>query len=139
MGVIQELINENTLTCDQIRDALAEDFHMDIVDLDDVEIYPELLDALRHQDENTGQTLAERYHAFPVYMEDGTLYIALTDPTNIDATDDIAQYLNLEIITYLASATNSRTSSTAPMPPSAAKVATPRILSKPPTNWTTLM
>jgi type IV pilus assembly protein PilB len=104
MGVIQELINENTLTCDQIRDCLAEDFHMDIVDLDDVEIYPELLDALRHQDETTHESLAQRYHAFPVYMEDNTLYIALADPTNIDATDDIAQYLGVEIITYLASA-----------------------------------
>lgn len=103
-GIIQELINENTLTCDQIRDALAEDFMMDIIDLDDVEIYPELLDTLRHQDESTGETLAERYHAFPVYLEENTLHIALTDPTNIDATDDLAQYLNLEIITYLASA-----------------------------------
>ena len=103
-GIIQELINENTLTCDQVRDCLAEDFMMDIIDLDDVEIYPELLDTLRHQDETTGETLAERYHAFPVYLEDNTLHIALTDPTNIDATDDIAQYLNLEIITYLASA-----------------------------------
>ena len=103
-GIIQELINENTLTCDQIRDALAEDFMMDIIDLDDVEIYPELLETLRHQDESTGETLAERYHAFPVYLEENTLHIALTDPTNIDATDDLAQYLNLEIITYLASA-----------------------------------
>ena len=103
-GIIQELINENVLTCDQIRDALAEDFHMDIVDLEDVEIYPELLEALRHSDETTGETLAERYHAFPVYMEENTLHIALADPTNIDATDDIAQYLGLEIISYLASA-----------------------------------
>ena len=103
-GVLQELINENTLTCDQIRDALAHDFTMDIIDLDDVEIYPELLDTLRHQDETTGETLAERYHAFPVYLEENTLPIPLTDPTNIDATDDIAQYLNMEIISYLASA-----------------------------------
>ena len=101
---ITELINEGILSYEQIRDVLAADFEMEVVSLPDLDLPPELIDTLKAQDESSGLSLAERYSAFPVYMDGNNLYIALCDPTNIDATDDIAQHHQMEITSYLVSA-----------------------------------
>lgn len=103
-AIIEELIKEGTLSYDQIRDLLAADFDLDIVSLHELDLSPSLINTLKAQDDNSGLTLAERYNAFPVHLEGQDLYIAICDPTNIDATDDIGQYLQLEVTPCLASA-----------------------------------
>ena len=102
--VIAELINEGILTYEQIRDALATDFSMEVVSLAELDLPPELVETLKGRDESSGQSLAERYNAFPVYMEGTDLYVALCDPMNMEATDDLGQFVGMEIHPYLAAA-----------------------------------
>ena len=101
---IVELINEGILNYEQIRDLLATDFSMEVVSLPEMDLPPELIETLKVRDESSGQSLAERYSAFPVYMDGPDLYVALCDPMNMEATDDLGQFVGMEIYPYLVAA-----------------------------------
>ena len=101
---IVELINEGILNYEQIRDLLATDFSMEVVSLPEMDLPPELIETLKVRDESSGQSLAERYNAFPVYMDGSDLYVALCDPMNMEATDDLGQFVGMEIYPYLVAA-----------------------------------
>ena len=101
---IVELINEGILNYEQIRDLLATDFSMEVVSLPEMDLPPELVETLKVRDESSGQSLAERYSAFPVYMDGSDLYVALCDPMNMEATDDLGQFVGMEIYPYLVAA-----------------------------------
>ena len=101
---IVELINEGILNYEQIRDLLATDFSMEVVSLPEMDLPPELIETLKVRDESSGQSLAERYSAFPVYMDGSDLYVALCDPMNMEATDDLGQFVGMEIYPYLVAA-----------------------------------
>ncbi len=101
---IVELINEGILNYEQIRDLLATDFSMEVVSLPEMDLPPELIETLKVRDESSGQSLAERYSAFPVYMDGSDLYVALCDPMNLEATDDLGQFVGMEIYPYLVAA-----------------------------------
>lgn len=52
---------------------------------------------------NISQTLAQKHMAIPIYIENDKLVLAMSDPSNILALDDISLYSNMEIIPVLAS------------------------------------
>ena len=77
---------------------------MEVVSLPEMDLPPELIETLKVRDESSGQSLAERYSAFPVYMDGSDLYVALCDPMNMEATDDLGQFVGMEIYPYLVAA-----------------------------------
>jgi type IV pilus assembly protein PilB len=78
--VIAEL---GMLTTRQVAGAIAEQCRLELVDLDDLEVDPEAVKLLP-------EALARRFDALPVgFGEDGALRLALSDPTNIRAIDDV--------------------------------------------------
>ena len=48
------------------------------------------------------RSIAERYCAFPLFMVDGVLTLAMDDPLNLDATDQIRQIVKCEVDAVLA-------------------------------------
>jgi EAL domain-containing protein (putative c-di-GMP-specific phosphodiesterase class I)/ribosomal protein S27E len=88
MGMIDET--------DLVR-ALAEQLELEFVDLTERRPDPGATVLL-------SRTLAERYRAIPVEERDGTLLIAMSDPTNVFALDDIRTITEREVRPVVATA-----------------------------------
>ena len=70
--------------------ALAEQTKMEVVDLDDTEVPPEII-------EMVPKTFTATYKVCPVSFEGGTLVVALADPMNPTVLDDLRFMLNVNI------------------------------------------
>jgi type IV pilus assembly protein PilB len=78
------LIEDGVLTADQLARVLAERFGLDRVDLNAFKVDPAAAQA-------AGPGFSRRYDAVPIaFDEDGTMLVALADPTNLLALDDLA-------------------------------------------------
>jgi type IV pilus assembly protein PilB len=84
--VIAEL---GLLTTRQVAGAIAEQCRLELVDLDDVDVDPEAVKLLP-------AALARRFDALPMgFAQDGVLRLALADPTNLRAIDDLQLALGI--------------------------------------------
>jgi type IV pilus assembly protein PilB len=94
----QVLIDEGILSHDQLARAMAERYDFDYIDLSTQEldmgaVHMLDVDAIR------------RYQAVPVsFLEDGTLLLAMSDPTNVLTIDDIAMITGRRVRAAVASA-----------------------------------
>src|SRR5689334_3943105 len=85
------LLETGVLTGDQLAHAVAERFGLDYVDLS---IFKTDMGAAGL----VSPTAARRYQAVPVaFLDERTLLLAMADPTNILAVDDIAMMTGLEV------------------------------------------
>lgn len=88
MGLIKE--------ADLVR-ALAEQVGLEFVDLADRQIDPMVASLLP-------ETLARRYRAIPIEERDGKLLVAMSDPANVYALDDIRAITSREVQPVVATA-----------------------------------
>jgi type IV pilus assembly protein PilB len=80
----QVLVERGVLRHDQLARAVAERFGLDFVDLAVYELDMGAVNLIRAE-------TAKRYQAVPVgYTDDGTLLLAMADPTNVLSIDDVA-------------------------------------------------
>lgn len=94
-AVIELLIGKSVLTRQQIIDALADEFNMETVDLDDIRVSHEAIEAV-------SRDLAERYKVFPIEIDGGQLELATSDPLDVDSIDSLSHVLKMTINTRLA-------------------------------------
>jgi type IV pilus assembly protein PilB len=87
-------IERNLLTDEQVLQAVAEQNSMRIVNLDDAKPTPAALKIIP-------QNLAELYKVMPLSFENGVLTVAMSDPANLPALDDIRNFVT-EITTIQA-------------------------------------
>jgi type II secretion system (T2SS) protein E len=74
-----------------ISRALAEQYDMDFVDLDDTEIEPEAVSRLAPRD-------ARSHSAIPIrFLEDGRLLVGVADPTDVGACDELRSLLGASV------------------------------------------
>ncbi|MEM0967443.1 MAG: ATPase, T2SS/T4P/T4SS family [Verrucomicrobiota bacterium] len=92
---LQLLIDRGYTTGDQIAETLADSFNMELVDLDDTRIDEDTLKKLPG-------SLARRYNVFPLEIDDSEVKLAISDPLDVDVTDNIAQYLRKTVTPYIA-------------------------------------
>lgn len=85
------LVKLKLVTDDQIRKALAEQLGMEVIDFDGVELDETVLKVLPRE-------LIKKYEAIPVRIEQKTLYVAMKDPYNFIAVDDIGFYTGLRVV-----------------------------------------
>lgn len=89
------LVERGILTEGQLTSVLAEQVGISYVDLDQYNVDPSaatLIDA----------NLANRYMVLPIDYEDGKLVVAMADPTNVFALDDIRIMTGMEIMPVAA-------------------------------------
>jgi type IV pilus assembly protein PilB len=85
------LLETGVLTPDQLAHAVAERFGLDYVDLS-------MFKADMGAANLVSPAAARRYQAVPVaYLDERTILLAMADPTNILAVDDIAMMTGLEV------------------------------------------
>ena len=80
----QVLVERGVLRHDQLARAVAERFGLDYIDLSVYDLDMGAVNLIRSE-------TAKRYQAVPVgYTDDGTLLLAMADPTNVLTIDDVA-------------------------------------------------
>ncbi|MFW6256404.1 MAG: GspE/PulE family protein, partial [Candidatus Sumerlaeota bacterium] len=88
----QGLVNES-----DILNAVAQQAGMETVKLSDIEITEDLIETIT-------PGIAKKYHVFPVSADDEEVVIALSDPTNVGACDDLSMLLNKRVTSVIAAA-----------------------------------
>lgn len=92
------LVEERTLTQDQLNGALAERLGVESIELGEYDI-----DSLAAT--MVPEKLARRYGAVPVkFVDENTLLVAMVDPTNVFAIDDLRMMTGYDIKPAIASA-----------------------------------
>lgn len=74
----------------QITEALAEQWGMPIVNLNETTIVPRVLELVP-------MTMAELYKIMPISIKDDVLTVAMADPQNVGALDDLRNFLGVEV------------------------------------------
>jgi type IV pilus assembly protein PilB len=95
--MVDLLVADGHLTRERVLGLLAEEFAMPVVNLDEVSISPEGMAALPRE-------LAVRYGVFPIDRNGDTLWLAISDPLDVDTLDSLRHVLGLSIEPLLASA-----------------------------------
>jgi type IV pilus assembly protein PilB len=93
------LIDLNMIQEAHLVRALAEQVGLEFVDLSDYQIDPGATTLLP-------DTLARRYRAIPIGERDGKLLVAMSDPANVYALDDIRAITNRDVQPVVATASD---------------------------------
>ncbi|MDB5342517.1 MAG: type secretory pathway, ATPase PulE/Tfp pilus assembly pathway, ATPase PilB [Schlesneria sp.] len=86
----QVAVRMGMVSQDQVTEALAEQWGMPVVNLNETTIMPKVL-------EDVPQTMAELYKIMPLSKKDNVLTVAMADPQNIAALDDLRNMLNCDV------------------------------------------
>lgn len=86
----QVAVRMGFVTQAQVTEALAEQWGMPVVNLEETNIQPNVLEIVP-------QTMAEMYKIMPISLRDGVLTVAMADPQNVAALDDLRNFLGHEI------------------------------------------
>ena len=90
-GALGRILSEKGLVTDaDLRVAIAKQAGMEPVDLDETIVTSDLLDMVPSH-------VAETYQVVPVEFDGKVLTLALADPQNISALDDMKFMLNMEV------------------------------------------
>lgn len=86
----QTAVRMGLVTDVQISEALAEQWGMQVVKLDEVTINPKVL-------EMVPETMASIYKIMPISLKDNVLTVAMADPQNVGALDDLRNFLGVDV------------------------------------------
>jgi type IV pilus assembly protein PilB len=91
------LLDQHAITAEQLSRAVAERYGLDHLDLGQFKVDMGAVNLLT-------ASVAKRYNAVPVsYLNDHTLLLAIADPANVLAVDDIAMLTHLDVRPAVAS------------------------------------
>jgi len=86
----QILVDLNYVTDEEILTALGRQAGMPVVNLDETEVAPEVL-------ERVSPSVATVYRVVPIAFEDNALTVAMADPLNVKILDDLRFLLDCEV------------------------------------------
>ena len=86
----QVAIRMGLVTEAQVTEALAEQWGMPVINLAETNISPKVLELVP-------QTMAEIYKIMPVSIKGDILTVAMADPQNVNALDDLRNLLGMEV------------------------------------------
>ena len=78
------------VTDDQLAQALAEQFRLQVLQISDLAIAPEVLQYIT-------EPMAQMYRIIPISFKDGTLTIAMCDPQKLSIIDELRTFLGYNI------------------------------------------
>lgn len=86
----QVAVRMGLVTEAQVTEALAEQWGMPVVNLEETNIPPKVLELVP-------QTMAELYKIMPISLVNDVLTVAMADPQNVAALDDLRNFLGYDI------------------------------------------
>ncbi len=94
-AVIDHILNRGYTTSEKITQALANEFDMEVVNLDEASISHEALGKV-------SRIIAERHCVFPLSFHGNELQLAIGDPLDLDAVDNLRHLLGVPVELCLA-------------------------------------
>jgi len=94
-AVLEKLVADHKVEPMRIAEVLAEEFNMEVVDLEDVRISSEALEAVPYE-------LANRYKVIPLEADENEVELAVADPLDIDAIDSISHVIQRSVNSRVA-------------------------------------
>jgi type IV-A pilus assembly ATPase PilB len=89
------LIQQGLVNEEDILNAVAQQAGMETIKLRGIEVTEDLVSTIT-------PGIAKKYHVFPVSVSDHEVVIALSDPTNVGACDDLSLLLNKHVTSVMA-------------------------------------
>ena len=89
------LIDAGIITQQQLIEALEMQLGVDFIDLSNVVLPPDLAQVLP-------KNIAKRHHVLPVKLEKDAVYLAMSDPLNFMALEDVKQVTHRRVIPMIA-------------------------------------
>ncbi|MCH7688001.1 MAG: Flp pilus assembly complex ATPase component TadA [Planctomycetes bacterium] len=86
----QVAVRMGLVTGEQVTEALAEQWGMPVVNLSETTIPPKVLELVP-------QTMAEIYKIMPISLKNDVLTVAMADPQNVAALDDLRNFLGYDV------------------------------------------
>ena len=86
----QVAIRMGLVTDAQVTEALAEQWGMPVINLPETNIPPKVLELVP-------QTMAEIYKVMPISLKENVLTVAMADPQNVAALDDLRNFLGYDV------------------------------------------
>ncbi|MEX2606826.1 MAG: ATPase, T2SS/T4P/T4SS family [Kiritimatiellia bacterium] len=96
MDVSDVLEESGMITGEEITQAIAEHYGMEMVSLRDLDIKQEVIDAMPSD-------IARRYGVIPVYKRGNELTVAISDPQDMDTLDSLRYTLPFDVVPVVAS------------------------------------
>ncbi len=94
-SIHQALIDQGILTKEQVYEALADEFGVAYVDLDNFMIDDDQVSLIPEE-------VARKYCVVPVFALEGSLGLAMADPRNVEAVDQVSHRTGLAVDPFLA-------------------------------------
>ncbi|HYE31673.1 MAG TPA: type II/IV secretion system protein, partial [Methylomirabilota bacterium] len=89
-GVLDTLIANGALKSADVAQAKAATYGVEFVPLSEMRLTDDVIAAVpRH--------IAKRFNAVPVFRQDGTVAVAMADPSDLDTLDGLRHSLNMEV------------------------------------------
>ena len=96
-GVVDCLIAKNVLLPNQVAQAKATQFGAEFINLAETQLTDDVIKAVpRH--------VAKRFNVVPVYADEHSVKVAVTDPSDLNTIDALQHALNLQVEVLVASA-----------------------------------
>ncbi len=86
----QVAVRMSLVTAEQVTEGLAEQWGMPVVSLGDTNIAPKVLELVP-------QTMCELYKIMPISLVNEVLTVAMADPQNVSALDDLRNFLGYDV------------------------------------------
>jgi general secretion pathway protein E/type IV pilus assembly protein PilB len=96
MDVTEVLEESGMITAEEITQAIAEQYGMEMISLRDIDIDQNVIDALPAD-------LARRYGVIPIYKRGNELTVAISDPHDMDTIDSLRYTLSYDVVPVVAS------------------------------------
>lgn len=91
---VQGLVESHLISSEDLAEFCTENFALSLLNLDEFD-----LQEIPKQFLN--EKLIKKYHALPVYLQGHTLYLALSDPTNVEALEEFGFVFTLHTEPFL--------------------------------------
>ena len=96
VGMVDLMLANKVIRPADVTQAKAAHFGAEVVNLNDIKIPDEVIAAVpRH--------IARKYRVVPVFKHDGSLTVAIADPSDLDTIDSLQHLLQMEISLQVAS------------------------------------
>src|SRR5215472_676110 len=96
VGLVDLMLANKVVKPADVTQAKAAHFGAEVVNLGDIKIADDVISVIpRH--------IARKYRVVPVFKHDGSLTVALADPSDLDTIDSLTHLLRMEINLQVAS------------------------------------
>ncbi|MDH5409539.1 MAG: type IV-A pilus assembly ATPase PilB [Gammaproteobacteria bacterium] len=87
---VSQVVSQKLASSRNVAQAASEEFGVPLLDIDVIEIEPEVAKLVKEK-------LIRQHHTLPIYKRGNRLYVAVSDPTNLQGLDEIKFHVGMTI------------------------------------------